>query len=77
MLQLDPPIWLNTPKGDGLCHIVLDYGPEFAIQWVVFINETGECWTYSNEDIRACKNVTNYRPNPTRLDTEKEQNATK
>ncbi len=58
ILQLNPPIFLQTPKGEGLCHFLIDYGPEDNLYWTVFITETGECWTFSNPEIRACKNIT-------------------
>ena len=58
MLQLDPPIPLDTPRGPGLAHIVLDYGIDHDLQWVVFIRDTGECWTFRNSDVRAVTNVT-------------------
>ncbi len=57
ILQLDPPIPLMTPKGEGYAHVLLDYGAEMNIMWVVFITETGECWSYSNKEVRACKNI--------------------
>jgi hypothetical protein len=28
ILQLDPPIPIITPKGDGYAHLLIDYGPE-------------------------------------------------
>ena len=52
IFQLDPPIPLSTPKGDGYAHLVLDYGQEFHLLWVTFIDETGECWTFPNPEIR-------------------------
>ncbi len=58
MLQLDPPIPLNTPKGEGLAHILTDLGVEYDLQWTVFIDKTGECWTFSNRQVRAIKNIT-------------------
>jgi len=58
ILQLNPAIPLMTPKGESLCHFLIDYGIEDNLYWVCFINETGECWTYSNPEIRACKNIT-------------------
>jgi hypothetical protein len=56
--QLNPPLPVTTPKGSGLAHIVIDYGPEHNLFWVVFIDATGECWTYPNQEIRAQKNIT-------------------
>lgn len=58
ILQLNPPIPVETPKGPGMAHLVIDYGIEHNLFWVVFIDKTGECWTYPNMDIRAQKNVT-------------------
>ncbi len=58
MLQLNPPIPMLTPKGEGLAHFLIDYGPEFDLMWTVFINDSGEIWTYSNREVRACKNIT-------------------
>jgi len=58
ILQLDPPLILNTPKGKAICHLVIDYGIEHDLEWVCFIHETGECWTYRNQDVRIIENVT-------------------
>ena len=58
ILQLNPPIPVETPKGPGMAHLVIDYGVEHNLFWVVFIDATGECWTYKNPEIRAQKNIT-------------------
>jgi hypothetical protein len=58
IIQLNPPLPLNTPKGEGLCHFLIDYSCENHLMWVVFIDSTGECWTFSNPEIRAQKNIT-------------------
>ena len=58
MLQLDPPIPLNTPRGSGYAHVLIDPGIEHHLQWVVFIDSTGECWTFQNPDVRIQENVT-------------------
>jgi hypothetical protein len=58
ILQLDPPIPVCCPKGDGLAHVLIDPGVEFDLQWVIFLDDTGECWTYRNPEIRAKKNIT-------------------
>jgi hypothetical protein len=64
MLQLNPPIPLNTPKGEGLAHVLIDYGPEMDLYWTVFITATGEIWTFSNRKVRADKNITIGRTHP-------------
>ena len=56
--QLNPPLPLETPRGKGLAHFMIDYGPEHHLMWTVFIDATGECWTFQNPDIRAGKNIT-------------------
>jgi hypothetical protein len=64
MLQLNPPIPMNTPKGEGFAHILIDYGPESDLYWTVLITATGEIWTYANRYVRAAKNITLGRTNP-------------
>jgi hypothetical protein len=66
MLQLNPPLPLNTPKGEGFAHFLIDYGPESDLYWTVFITETGEIWTFANRDVRASKNITLCRISPSR-----------
>lgn len=58
IVQLDPPIFLMTPKGMSLAHFLIDYGIEHDLYWVCFTQQTGECWTWSNRDIRIDKNLT-------------------
>lgn len=57
MLQLDPPIPVLTPEGKGLAHVLIDYGPEYDLIWVVF-QDSKECWSWRNQDIRAETNLT-------------------
>ncbi len=63
IIQLNPPLPMSTPKGDGWAHAMIDYGPESHLYWVIFIDETGEVWTYSNPEVRAQKNITLGRMN--------------
>ena len=58
ILQLNPPIPVSTPKGDGLAWVLIDYGAEHHLMWVVAIDATGELWTYQNPEVRAVKNIT-------------------
>jgi len=62
MLQLNPPIPMDTPKGKGYAHILIDYGPEFDLLWVIFLDESRECWTYRNSDVRIQPNISLGRP---------------
>jgi hypothetical protein len=50
-----------------MAHVLVDYGPEYDLLWVCFQDDTGECWTWSNKDIRAQENIT-YNRNPEKED---------
>ena len=41
-----------------MAEFVIDYGPDWHLQWVVFINATGECKTVQNPDVRLQRNET-------------------
>lgn len=58
MTQLNPPIPLDTPKGKAWAVALVDYGPQWDLQWVTFIHDTGECWTFRNPEVRQGKNYT-------------------
>jgi hypothetical protein len=58
LLQLNPPLPMDTPKGGGLAYFVIDYGPEADLQWVVFLDEDGACWTVRNTEVRMQANWT-------------------
>ncbi len=65
MTQLNPPIPLKTPKGDAWAVTLIDYGPQWDLCWVTFIEATGECWTFRNPEIRQGANYTFGHPQPT------------
>jgi hypothetical protein len=56
MIQLNPPLPVNTPKGGGWAHFLIDYGPEYDLLWVVFMDFDGACWTVPNPEIRMKEN---------------------
>jgi TFIIF-interacting CTD phosphatase-like protein len=58
ILQLEPQIPLITPKGNGQAVLVIDYSEEHDLKWVVIQDDTGEVWTWKNEQVRGFKNVT-------------------
>jgi hypothetical protein len=62
ILQLNPPIPVSTPKGKGMAQVLVDYGPDYDLIWIVF-QDDGECWSWRNQDIRAEKNITFGREN--------------
>lgn len=58
MIQLNPSLPLVTPKGKGNAFFIIDYGEEHSLLWVVFLEDSGECWTFRNEQIRLQNNFT-------------------
>lgn len=56
--RIDPPIPVTTPKGKAIAIAWLDYGIENDLMWICFQDDTGECWTWENADIRARVNLT-------------------
>lgn len=58
MMQLNPPIPLDTPKGPAFAHMIIDYSQDHYVLFVCFVCETGECWVYPNRDVQLQKNVT-------------------
>ena len=61
--RIEPPIPVTTPKGKAMAIAWLDYGMEQDLMWVCFQDDTGECWTWENADIRARVNITIGRKN--------------
>jgi hypothetical protein len=58
IVQLNPPLPLETSKGSGWAHFLIDYGPESALLWVVFMDADGACWTVQNSEVRMTNNWT-------------------
>lgn len=58
MLTQIEPLPVTTPRGPGYAHFVIDYGMEHNLQWVVFLNSDGQCWTFCNPEIRLSPNHT-------------------
>ena len=64
LTQLNPPLPLETSKGPGWAHFVIDYGPESALLWVVFMDTDGARWTVPNFEVRLSYNWTIGRRKP-------------
>lgn len=64
ILQLNPPIPVASPRGSGICHALLDYGPEFTTLWLVADDETGQLWWVPQDKIRAQRNISMGRLSP-------------
>ncbi len=57
ILQLNPPIPMQTPKGQGYAHFLVDRGLELDNEWIVF-QDSGEIWSFLNREVRLEKNIT-------------------
>ena len=55
--QLNPTIPLDTPKGQAKAHFLIDYGQEHHLLWVCFQDDTGECWSWPNYQVKLQKNI--------------------
>lgn len=71
LIQLNPPLPLETSKGAGWAHFLIDYGPEAALLWVVFMDADGACWTVPNAEVRMSFNWTMGRRKPEDRETER------
>jgi hypothetical protein len=71
LTQLNPPLPLETSKGAGWAHFVIDYGPEAALLWVVFMDADGACWTVPNPEVRMAFNWTLGRRKPADREVER------
>lgn len=58
ILELNEPLPILTPLGKAMAYFLIDYGLDHHLMWVCFQDETGECWTWSNPDIRIQNNQT-------------------
>lgn len=56
ILQLNPPIPLDTVKGPGYAILVIDYSQEHDLIWSVVLNASGEIWCIPNHQVRGPKN---------------------
>lgn len=58
ILQLNPPIPMSTPKGDGWAFFMIERSQEHHIEWVIFLDNSGQCWTFQNPEVRMQNNYT-------------------
>lgn len=63
-LQLNPPIRVHTPKGEGFARILLDYGPDLNTVWIVSLFNTGATFHVDSAEIRMGGNEMYDIPEP-------------
>ena len=64
MIQLNPPLPLHTPKGDGWAHFLIDYSQEHDLLWVVFLNKGGDPKSPVDPDVVQDRTARELRGNP-------------
>jgi hypothetical protein len=64
MLQLNPPIWVATPLGEGFAILVIDYGPALNSVWVVHHFKDGQVAHIDAAEIRVMGNEMYDIPDP-------------
>lgn len=57
ILQLNPPIHVLTPLGDGYARLLIDYGPDINSVWVVDLFENRKCIHVDSSEIRFGENA--------------------
>jgi hypothetical protein len=58
MIQLNPPVPVETPLGSGWALVLIDYGPNFNTVWTVALINTGQIKHFDSNDIKLDKNYT-------------------
>jgi hypothetical protein len=64
ILQLNPPIWVLTPKGEGFALLIIDYGIHLNSVWVVTIFDTGEVTHIDSNEVKVMGNSMLNIPDP-------------
>ena len=62
--QLNPPLYVNTPLGEGHCLFLLDYGPSINTVWLVHLFEDGRVVHIDSSEIRCMGNEMYGIPHP-------------
>lgn len=58
ILQLNPPIHVMTPLGEGFARLIMDYGPDINSLWVVDLFKDRSCIHVDSCEIRFGLNPT-------------------
>lgn len=63
VLQLNPPLEFNTPKGHSICYFLIYCGLESDVLWGC-LQDDGQFWWWPNWEVRGMRNFSAGRPNP-------------
>ena len=62
--QLNPPICVTTPMGEGFALLVIDYGPALNSVWVVHLFQDGQVIHVDSAEVRVMGNEMYDIPHP-------------
>ena len=69
VVRIYPAFPIETTRGQGTAHFLIDAGIETDIGWLVAL-DNGEWWEFTNADVRSCINRTIGRTETTKVDKE-------
>lgn len=64
ILQLNPPIWVACPLGEGFALMVIDYGPHLNSVWVVHLFADGSVTHVDASEVKVMGNPMYGIPDP-------------
>lgn len=64
ILQLNPPLYVTTPLGEGHCLFLLDYGPSLNTVWIVHLFADGRVVHVDSSEVRVFGNPMYAIPHP-------------
>ena len=56
--EFKQPIFVNTPLGEGIALLFIDYGYLENTVWVVSLSNDGQIKHFNSEQVKLCKNYT-------------------
>lgn len=56
ILQLNPPIQVQTPLGNGWCLFIIDYSININTVWIIRLDKAGEIKHFDSNDIKISAN---------------------
>lgn len=62
--RIEPPIWVQTPLGEGDALFLIDYGPSLNTVWVVHLFEEGKVTHIDSAEVRIMGNPMYGIPHP-------------
>lgn len=62
--QCNPPLYVQTPLGEGHCLFLIDYGPSINTVWLVHLFDSGKVLHIDSSEIRIMGNEMYGIPHP-------------